>query len=360
MPAIITHDTFGREIYSKLTNVIGHSEDEKNAFLLGCQGPDVFFYGAINPRIQQANSVGKKLHRSYCSEFIAALVLGVSRVREVSEDEEEEFKASAEDIARAYVLGYLMHFELDAKVHPFVFSQQYSYCDAGVPGLNRSSQSEVHVEIECELDELVLTVKRGETIATFDPSTQILKGSDRVLDIISALYDFALPISHKIKPAKSMFRLSTKAYRQAERWLYSSTGVKRDWIGRFELLFRQHSYLRAMTHKNVRIFESIFDNHEHYEWPDPWVKGEKHSDSFWDLYNSALESGIASVQVLSDTIDNLAAKKEGCNGESTIAEAKNEIRISFKTVLDITMNLNFYGCNESIIDPETGKPEFQQ
>lgn len=357
MPAIITHDTFAQEIYAKLNALIGQSEEEKNAFLLGSQGPDVFFYGSINPRIPQANSFGKKLHRNHCSEFISALALGVPKIKESEHQQDEDYLASAQDIARAYALGYLMHFELDSKVHPFVFSQQYAYCDAGEPGLDRSSQSEVHVEIECELDELVLTIKRGETIATFDPSSQILKASNRTLDIISALYEFALPISHKEESAKSMYRLSVKAYRQTQRWLYSTTGVKRDLIGRFERIFRQHSYLRAMIHKNVRIYQSIFDNHEHYVWDDPWAKGKTHNESFWDLYNLAKVDGMKHLHRYAESIDSLVAKKESLTRPETIEEAKADVRNIFRTTFEITGNLNFYGCNESIIDPETGKPK---
>ena len=39
MPSIITHDTFGQDIYRDLFTSIGGSRDEAEAFLLGNQGP---------------------------------------------------------------------------------------------------------------------------------------------------------------------------------------------------------------------------------------------------------------------------------------------------------------------------------
>ena len=44
MPAILTHDFFGQDVYAAHSHVIGKSIDEKDAFLLGNQGPDPLFY----------------------------------------------------------------------------------------------------------------------------------------------------------------------------------------------------------------------------------------------------------------------------------------------------------------------------
>lgn len=352
MPSIITHDTFGLEIYAELHELIGQSDDEKNAFLLGCQGPDVFFYGLLNPRTPYANKLGRKLHRSNCTEFLSALAMSVSLVDEKNA-KKTAYNPSALEIARAYALGYLMHFELDSKVHPLVFSETYALCNAGVEGLNMGSQSEVHVEIECELDELVLTVKREQTISTFDVSTEALKASNRILNIIGVMFEYATAVSHSEKLPQNCYRLSVKAYRQTLRWLNSVTGVKRELIGRFETLFRQHSYLRAMIHKNVKLRESIFDNHEHRPWDDPWIAFTTHKTSFWDLYNEAIKQGRNHTRTYAKLIDSVAEKNiENLNEQ----EARAVLQEIFKTTLAITENKNFYGCDEKIADPETGKP----
>ena len=350
MPSTITHDTFGREIYDQLLEEIGQSEDEKQAFLLGCQGPDPLFYGVINPMIPSSNSFAKKMHRYNCTDFLTALALGVPRLKELN-------------IARAYSLGYLMHFELDSKVHPFVFSQQFAYCDAGVEGLDRNDQSEVHVAIECELDELVLTIKRGQTIATFDPSFETLRCENQPLEVISKLIEFASEATFNLKPQPKTFYLSVKAYRQVLRWLHSAYGVKRNLFGRLERLFRKHSYLQAMIHKNEKIEQSIFDNHEHYEWKDPWVKGKVRDESFWDLYNEALKDGTDHIKIYAKLIDEICKKankndseKEDGRDNELKEEAKAQVKETFLQVLKITQNLNFYGCPESIADPKTGKP----
>ena len=50
MPALITHDFFGRDVYDRLYTFIGGSRDEADAFLLGNQGPDPLFYLVLSPQ----------------------------------------------------------------------------------------------------------------------------------------------------------------------------------------------------------------------------------------------------------------------------------------------------------------------
>ena len=50
MPAIITHDLFGKDVYGKTFDTIGGSRDAAEAFLLGNQGPDPLFFVAPDPR----------------------------------------------------------------------------------------------------------------------------------------------------------------------------------------------------------------------------------------------------------------------------------------------------------------------
>ena len=340
MPAIITHDTFGREIFDGLEEVIGQSVDEKKAFLLGCQGPDVLFYGIINPFIKEANKFGSLLHRGYCSEFVSALAL--STLSDEAFIQDDNF-----NIAKSYIMGYLMHHELDSKMHPFVYYQQYALCNAGIEGLTENSGSEVHVEIERELDELVLSIKREETIASFDPSERILCASNQVLDIISKMFEFAISIVYGTETPLNMYRSSVRASRHVQRLIYSTGGVKRNIFGSVETLFRDHSYVRAITHKNRFLAESIFDNHEKYEWKHPFIEGRTSVNSFWEIYDNALDEGKRHINDLSEAFrKNLSL--------SMTREDKEKLCFAIDEIME---GLNFYGCPMRIADPKTGKPK---
>lgn len=367
MPSIITHDTFGREVYSVHNKLIGQSEDEKQAFLLGCQGPDVFFFGSINPLALSANKFGKKLHRAECTMHLSLLIAASAYIKDGPSSFENDLhrqleklrlktlSSTAQDVARAYCLGFLCHHTLDSFMHPFVFAQQYALCNAGIDGLDKDSESEVHAEIECELDELVLSVKRGETIASFDPSARILCGSNRILEVVSLLFDISIPLTYHQVPPANMFKYSIKAYRQTERALYSTSGIKRNMVGQLERTIRKHSYLRAITHKNHFITESIFDNHEHNIWKNPWEQ-KSSTQSFWDIYEDCLAFSKNAIKSVSQVFSPLSS--ENFVKQSSVSRVSTEELSSIiHEVSKATRYENFYGCPEKIADPQTGKPK---
>ncbi len=283
MPAIITHDFFGRDVYDQLFSIIGGSRDEADAFLLGNQGPDPLFYSAISPYLAPHTRLGNTMHAKKPAELMVALKESFG----VLSPEEER-------IGRAYALGFLCHYTLDSTVHPFVYSQQYALCDAGVPGLSRDDGSEVHGVIESEFDEIVLYAKRGESIATFNPSQEILHASRKVLAAVSKMYSYmALNVYGEIIPAR-LFSIAVYDFRFVQRVFYSPTGLKRDVIGRIERMARSHSFYQAMSHRPVESAECAFDNRGHEPWTNPFT-GDVRTTGFWDLYEAALERAQRNV-----------------------------------------------------------------
>ena len=110
MPAILTHDFFGQDIYAAHSHVIGKSIDEKDAFLLGNQGPDPLFYLVLSPSMKQFFGLGSAMHHDAPSKLIAALKESLQVL------EEHELP-----VGRAYALGFLCHYSLDRAMHPLVY-----------------------------------------------------------------------------------------------------------------------------------------------------------------------------------------------------------------------------------------------
>ncbi|WP_080799838.1 zinc dependent phospholipase C family protein [Arabiibacter massiliensis] len=283
MPAIITHDFFGRDVYDRLFTLIGGSRDEADAFLLGNQGPDPLFYMVLSPQLRAHHRLGSIMHNKKPSELLAAFKSSL------------DILGSAErEVGRAYALGFLCHYTLDSTMHPFVFFHEYRLTDAGEPGLSRADGSEVHGVIESELDELVLFAKRGQTVATFNPSAEILNASDFALSVISKMYAYvALTVYGEIIPA-TMFATAVKDFRVAQRLFYSPSGRKRALIGRIEELARPFSFYKSMSHRPVELAESDFDNRAHEPWENPFT-GEERTVGFWDLFDEALEKAQANI-----------------------------------------------------------------
>lgn len=289
MPNLIAHDFFGQDVYKRLSNIIGTSTDERDAFLLGCQGPDPLFYGIADPRTSKHGQLGSTMHRELVNEQLVAFHNGVAELRE--EDQ---------GIGRAYMMGFLCHFMLDSYAHPLVYAMQNAVCSAGVDGLDERYGSEVHSVIECELDEYLLCHRLGVTVADYPPKDKILIGSDHVLDVISALYVYMTMTVFRTLPDNKHYRICVESFRLAQNILFSPTGVLRDIVGTVETMVRGKSLLAALTHSNVLRETSMFANDEHRTWTDPDT-GEERSESFMDLFQNAETRAMASIELIAET-----------------------------------------------------------
>lgn len=312
MPAIITHDTFGQDLYRLLYQFIGESRDEFDAFLLGNQGPDPLFYCVAVPRLHKISPFGSTMHSDKPTELLTALKQSLS----ILDDRELP-------IGRAYALGFLCHYILDSNMHPFVYSQQFQLENAGITGLDSSHEHELHALIESEFDEMILFVKQEKTVATFNPSTEILKASNFVLDTISKIYTYiALVVYGTLLPEKT-FTSSVKSFRRIESIFSSPTGTKRFALGTLEELFRPYSFVRAMSPRAIEITESQFGNHDHATWENPFT-GEASTRDFWDIYRKAQDDTKGALETFdSETFGSVEAESITHNlnfsGEPVIA-----------------------------------------
>ena len=289
MPAIITHYLFGQDAYQRAESLIGASIEERDAFLLGNQGPDPLYFAVLAPSIAKHHTLGIDMHREKPSELLVAL-------KQSLETLPEEDRA----IGNAYALGFLCHYLLDATVHPLVYSQQNAYCSAGEPDLEDKDSHEVHATIESELDEVLLYRRTGKTIQDFSPEKEALRASGRVLSIASRMHLFmALTAYQRIVPAR-LFSRAVSCYRLGLRALRSPRGIKRTILARVEQRFRTYSFYGSMSHRAVELEESAFENRARKTWKDPFTEAER-AESFEDLYERALAKAHVSLAAFSQT-----------------------------------------------------------
>jgi hypothetical protein len=310
MPALISHDTFGMEIFEKERDHVGDTRDALSAFLLGCQGPDPMLYSVTDPGRHETHEVADVLHDDSPDAFLLAF-----------DEASGDMPYPQRVIAHAYELGFLCHFELDSAAHPLVYAQQLAYCNAGVPGLSPDDGNVVHALIERELDEVVLFTRRHQTIETFNPSTQILRGSQQVLDLLSDLYVRAMEKAYDLVIPDDTYSRAVHAFRRAQHFFYSPRGIKHEAIGRLEKLGRNHSFYHAISHENVRRTTSEFANDEHAVWTNPFT-GACETKSFIELFEEAERKAI----------DDIERFDEGAIGVQTMRQISRGLDFSGKPI----------------------------
>lgn len=301
MPAMLTHDFFGQDAYgSALKSVNLFTPDERDAFLLGNQGPDPLFYLMLLPPLHEFEELGSNMHKVAPSPIFVSLRRAVDALPEVDKP-----------IGQAYLAGFTCHYLLDRAMHPLVFWWEKSICRAGVDGLDVTDHSIVHAEIERDLDEMVLFAKRNQTIQAYRPYEEVLRGSDNMLRVVGDVYFGSLvgPLAEEEPSAARVFPLAVACFRVAQRMFYSPGGTKARLFERIEKPARRirYSLVKAMSHRVRAELVSDFDNRDNRPWRNPFT-GARSTASFWDLYNGALDEVPAALEmVFADGFDEEAA-----------------------------------------------------
>ena len=296
MPAILTHDLFGRGLVEDVTQLLGlRSLDERDAFLLGNQGPDPLFYLVADPLMRKWRPLGNSMHDGSSAELLLALREAYRRL-----------DGHDHQVARAYVAGFVCHWLLDSTVHPLVYWWQNGLTSAGVPGLDESAGSRVHAEIERDLDEAVLFSLTGRTVERWVPHERTLSATRTTLAAIDKLYFYVALWVYDRPIDPRTFSTAVVEFRLAQRLFDSPRGTKRQVLGTIERLATRSpfSLVCSMSHRARPEETSDFDNRVHDEWENPFT-GERSRASFWDLWESARERALPTIDalLLADDLD---------------------------------------------------------
>ena len=215
MPATVTHFLVGEKTLEKLGKNL--DKKEREAFDLGCQGGDIFFfYGVLGgnkyPLLKKAGTV---LHKErinapvhYMNEFLSLI-------------NEEDKK-----IVKAYIMGYLCHFSTDTTAHPYI----YALSDILEKEKNIESDSfYYHTRIESNLDVIMLLKLKDKTIIEIPPYSLFPKNSE-VTEILSKMYSYAFEKAGYIKAPEEEYKKAFSCFRNGMHLLYSKGNLKRDFI----------------------------------------------------------------------------------------------------------------------------------
>lgn len=148
MPSSITHQLIAEAAREKFPEE-GKRAAERcpDEFVLGAQGPDVFFFYRIGSRSEY--NLGKYLHRFRVYETFSFFIEALRGGLRLGEEEYPH--------ALAYVLGYITHYCTDSAFHPFV----YRYLEE-----NHCEKRE-HQQMENDWDVYFLRELRGESAEKF-------------------------------------------------------------------------------------------------------------------------------------------------------------------------------------------------
>lgn len=273
MPGFTTHYLFGINTYKSLKNdsLKKIIFDHHASFSLGLQGPDIFFYYLPSYAIHE-NNIGSVAHIEDTGRFLSYLI----ESRNLFPDKKEA------EIAQAYIMGFLGHYLLDCRCHPYIYYR--THYQGKTPEYHGS-----HMNLEVDIDTELLSFYKNKLPSAFRQESTILLTRLEVRTIATILYYVYSMTYPDLKITYTAMRLAIRSMQAGTRFLYDPHGKKKVITRKIEALTTGYPILSPMMASDYLHFYTDPLNVLHREWHNPWDKTLTSTESFFDLMDAAGE-----------------------------------------------------------------------
>ena len=283
MPAQVTHYLQSQDVCEKL-NIDPRYRD---AVALGALGPDFLYYFKLFSGGGSLHEIGVKLHSVGADELFSSFARYIT--------------AHPDDMqARFYAYGFLCHYAFDKIAHPYVYFVQDTIVNAEK---YTKKPFFIHVRIEHFLDIIMMREKRECSVSEFGLKNCVPKNQSA---IESASEIIAFVINEVLPDSKITANDCKKAFLDTRRALAISndrTGIKRFGARLLETLCLMNKTVSYFVHPFMEDGEWDYSNYEKAEWVDN-TNGEKHDDSFFEMYDNSLEFSAQLCEKFGEYIQN--------------------------------------------------------
>ncbi len=209
MPAFVTHELFGTQVFGQLDEEIQEMLEMNPApYFWGLQGPDLLFFRDAFFGRSVLQRYGGLMHCEKTDELFWAMS---SYLNERKDTDEYETLA-------AYILGFVGHYCLDREAHPYVYFKQVQKERV----LAADQRRGIHNRIESDIDTAFYRMKRGRSVQEYRPAKR-LWGSPWEYRVIARLYQFLLEEVYGLQTDPAEVE---KCFDDARRMVRTSAAVR--------------------------------------------------------------------------------------------------------------------------------------
>ncbi|WP_202710156.1 zinc dependent phospholipase C family protein [Sporosalibacterium faouarense] len=282
MPDIITHILFGQDMLSKLKDNEFHKNfvDNKGLFILGCQGPDIFFYNDFLPWVKDKRGpkIGKLMHLKNTGEFF---IEGLKYIKNKINNSNEK------KVLFTYLSGFMCHFALDRKAHPYIYYFTGEY-DKNRPDTYKYKG--YHKRFELIIDTILLMKKQNKRSYKYKVTDKINAG-ENLPDSIQKFYNYIIELLYKIEIDSHLANDAYRDMKKVFKLIYDPIGIKKGMLCILEILLNDKGNYCNLTYPRHIEDDIDYMNDLKLQWNHPCDKKDVCNDSFYDIYNKALDDG---------------------------------------------------------------------
>ena len=287
MPGFITHYLGGQSALETAgPSIRDYIAPMTPLFNLGTQGPDIFFYyisGFITKRVR---GIGTQMHNRDLGLFFMRLA-----------DTLKDSKRPADrEVIFAYTAGFLTHYAVDVRTHPYVFSQTHE------PPTPKIKEATRHRHFETSIDVLMLRhhnrqpsdYKLWELIS---PEKLHMKMTAAAAGAaIRQVYDRDIRIGDVYRAMSQMAKFT--------KHLQSKNGRRKRLLQRVEGMTVGSHIISALIHMQEVTDGCDYLNLKKAGWSPPWAPDDTRTSSFPELFEAAVKDAAQMIQSLYDYMHN--------------------------------------------------------
>ena len=298
MPALLAHHMFVHRVMQQIEHA-GMSVYNKNAALIGAQGPDVFFFHRVLPwqsGISYAK-LGSRMHH------ISPARLFDEMQRTIAADSRDR------EFMLGYMLGFLCHYALDRTTHPYVYWAQTAleHDDPGY-GKGRNRMYQYHFRIESALDTIILRRETGKHVSGFDLSAAAPELSEQERAAFARLYAPTLRRLFGVDASPANLMHAPSDMRRIFRLIDDKSLNRRRLLTLLERVARQGPFATSLL-RPADISDWDYANTEHRQWQNPADPSHTYTSGFFELYDEAAAEAFDMVAHFTSKLPNVCTLK---------------------------------------------------
>lgn len=283
MPDLVMHHYFGRQLFETLDNEIKSKITNLPLYDFATAGPDPFFFVSFWNKKKNSISLefGNYMHRYQTRNFFYKL-------SQIVKKDHKMF---------SYLCGFIAHFALDVKTHPYVFHKTGVY-DVNNP--DTLKYRGLHTKLERAMDSYIIKNKYHNHPYKFKIYKDILKLKKLSKDYQVSMDELYLDVFNRQEGFKYINK-SIKDQRKFYKFIYDPWGLKQKLLtkldnGKSGLDLKVLSYYKKEI-TNIDIF-----NEKKQEWCNPVDSNLLYCTSFFELFDEAINLAKSLIQKLYQVI----------------------------------------------------------
>ena len=199
-----------------------------------------------------------------------------------------DYIRSMEDSAKknklqAYFYGYLNHYAMDRRIHPYVYFNQFRFTEAH-PKYSRCA----HVLIETEIDRYLWKKLEKGNINRF-PYRKYYKKDKELFAAVGQMFSHVYDVVYGETVDPNEIAYCFVEMRRYTRLFYSPTGFVHLLCQVADKILNFGGILASHTKRGHCPYD--FMNEDHQPWHHPWRQEEVYTTGVWDIFTNAAAEG---------------------------------------------------------------------